>query len=88
MGDLEPDSCGLNLKVVVTDFKTVLDRPKFDGSRTKVGEAIIGDDTGSIVFTARDGMLMLEISHTFNRSARLAATWSIPDPSQQQGRDV
>eukprot|EP00475_Leptophrys_vorax_P012223 TRINITY_DN1863_c0_g1_i2.p1 TRINITY_DN1863_c0_g1~~TRINITY_DN1863_c0_g1_i2.p1 ORF type:complete len:157 (-),score=57.46 TRINITY_DN1863_c0_g1_i2:210-680(-) len=54
VADLEPDSHGHNLKVIVTDVKTVLDRPRFDGSRLRIAEATIGDETGTVLFTARN----------------------------------
>jgi replication factor A1 len=67
IADLEPDSHGHNLKVLVTEVKTVLDRPRFDGSRLRVAEATIGDETGSVLFTARNGerFLCLKLSLIF-----------------------
>jgi len=54
VADLEPDSHGHNLQVICADTKTVLDRPRFDGSRLRIAEATIGDETGSVLFTARN----------------------------------
>jgi len=52
--DLEPASKGHNLYVRVGELKTVLSQPRYDGTTLKIGEALVGDETGSILLTARN----------------------------------
>jgi len=51
---LQPATGGYNLKVIVIDSKIVMDRPRLDGTRQKLAEALIGDESGSVLFTARN----------------------------------
>jgi replication factor A1 len=53
---LLPDSTGHNLTLKVLDTKVTVDRPqgKGPGSGTRVAECLVGDQTGVIVFTARN----------------------------------
>lgn len=52
---LRPGTRGHTLNVKVLQAKTVLDRPRGQrGPPLKVAECIVGDETGTIVFTARN----------------------------------
>eukprot|EP00455_Lapot_gusevi_P018652 TRINITY_DN2022_c0_g1_i5.p1 TRINITY_DN2022_c0_g1~~TRINITY_DN2022_c0_g1_i5.p1 ORF type:complete len:135 (+),score=24.67 TRINITY_DN2022_c0_g1_i5:137-541(+) len=53
VGDLKPDSYGLNIHLKVVEFKMVLERQRPDGSTLKIAEALVGDSTGSILMTVR-----------------------------------
>lgn len=57
VSDLEPESLGDNLKVKVMDVKILVDRPKFDGGRVRVGEALVGDNSGCIILTLKNEQL-------------------------------
>ena len=46
---------GLNLIVKVGSTNVVLDRKRTDGTSLKIVEAQVGDDSGSIIMTARNG---------------------------------
>lgn len=53
--NLRPGTKGHTLNVKVIDAKTVLNRPRGPrGAPLKVAECIVGDETGIIVFTARN----------------------------------
>lgn len=44
----------VNLKVKVVNSTVVVDKQRLDGSKVKIAEVLVGDDTGCIVFTARN----------------------------------
>eukprot|EP00276_Gloeochaete_wittrockiana_P016813 CAMPEP_0184348404 /NCGR_PEP_ID=MMETSP1089-20130417/27619_1 /TAXON_ID=38269 ORGANISM="Gloeochaete wittrockiana, Strain SAG46.84" /NCGR_SAMPLE_ID=MMETSP1089 /ASSEMBLY_ACC=CAM_ASM_000445 /LENGTH=155 /DNA_ID=CAMNT_0026680081 /DNA_START=77 /DNA_END=544 /DNA_ORIENTATION=- len=51
VGDLNPGSTGVNLIVKVSSVEAVTERIKKDGSKIKSVEALIGDETGSVILT-------------------------------------
>jgi replication factor A1 len=51
--NLKPNDVGVNLNVKVVSVKPKLDRLNLDGSRTRINEAVVGDETGCVVFTVR-----------------------------------
>lgn len=55
---LTPDSKGDNLLVQVVELKVILERTNLDGSTTRIAEALVGDETGTILLTARNGQTM------------------------------
>lgn len=55
VADLKPGTRGHNLIVKVADVKMVVDKTRNDGSKVRVAECLIGDETGVIIFTARNG---------------------------------
>lgn len=71
---LRPDTTGHNLTVKVVEAKIVLDRPaRANAPATKVAECLVGDQTGIIVFTARNAQveLMVPGSYVTLRNARI-----------------
>ncbi|KAK9925280.1 hypothetical protein M0R45_033609 [Rubus argutus] len=54
---LQPDTKGHTLIVKVVDSKTVLQKGRPDGIQVrqmKIAECLVGDETGTIIFTARN----------------------------------
>ncbi|KAL9246502.1 hypothetical protein vseg_020028 [Gypsophila vaccaria] len=54
---LRPGTSGLNLTVKIVSSKLVMQRGRPDvpqGRQTKIAECLVGDETGIIVFTARN----------------------------------
>jgi hypothetical protein len=51
---LKPGTLGHNLLVKVVSSQVVVDKARPDGSKVKVAEAVVGDDTGCITLTARN----------------------------------
>jgi len=51
---LKPDTLGHNLIVNVVSSQVVVDKARPDGSKVKVAEAVVGDNTGIITLTARN----------------------------------
>ncbi|KAL3142546.1 hypothetical protein ABBQ38_002868 [Trebouxia sp. C0009 RCD-2024] len=53
---LRPDTKGHNLVLKVVDAKVVLDRPggRSGSSPSRVAECLVGDETGMIVFSAKN----------------------------------
>jgi replication factor A1 len=51
---LRPGTSGHNLKVKVVSSKPVVNRSKGDGTKVRVNECVVGDDTGVVVFTAKN----------------------------------
>jgi len=56
---LRPETEGHFLKVKVLETILAVDKRRSDGSRVRIAEAIVGDHTGSIVFTLRDDQIDL-----------------------------
>eukprot|EP00898_Chlorokybus_atmophyticus_P008492 jgi/Chlat1/8644/Chrsp87S08039 len=52
--DLRPGTSGHNLTLKVVSCKLVVQRSRADGSGVRIAECVVGDDTGVIVFTARN----------------------------------
>lgn len=55
--ELEPETHGHNIIVKVLNTDVKVDRVKPDGKRVRVWECLVGDETGCILFTARNGIL-------------------------------
>lgn len=55
IADLEPATHGHNLHVKVLKVDVVFDKPRPDGSRFIINEALVADSTGSILLTMRNG---------------------------------
>eukprot|EP00879_Flechtneria_rotunda_P003093 GHRR01003314.1.p1 GENE.GHRR01003314.1~~GHRR01003314.1.p1 ORF type:complete len:137 (+),score=24.79 GHRR01003314.1:486-896(+) len=60
VADLRPGTSGHNLHVKVVKSQIVVDRPRGPkGQPLKVAECIVGDQSGTIVFTARNEQVEL-----------------------------
>ena len=66
VGDLSPASVGFNLIVKVGKIKPIMNRLNLDGTSLKISEAIIGDATGCIILSLRNGM-----SFRFQRGSKV-----------------
>ena len=42
----------------VVELKVILERTNMDGSTLRIGEALVGDETGTILLTCRNGEIM------------------------------
>jgi len=51
---LRPGTTGHNLHVKVVSSRVVVNRSKGDGTKIRVNECLVGDDTGVVVFTAKN----------------------------------
>lgn len=51
---VEPGSKGHNLVLKVVSSNVVVEKTRTDSSRVKIAEALVGDQTGVIVLTARN----------------------------------
>ena len=57
VGELRPGTSGHNVTVNVVDSKLVMQRGRNDGPQVrqmKIAECLVGDETGMIIFTARN----------------------------------
>jgi len=54
---LKPGTHGHNLKLKVVNSSTVIEKTRSDGTKTKIAECLVGDNTGSIVLTARNDQI-------------------------------
>ena len=66
---VEPGSKGHNLVLKVVSSNVVVEKTRTDSSRVKIAEALVGDDTGVIVLTARNSTWPLHC--TCGTTARL-----------------
>lgn len=66
---MEPGSKGHNLVLKVVSSNVVVEKTRTDSSRVKIAEALVGDDTGVIVLTARNSTCPLHC--TCGTTARL-----------------
>jgi replication factor A1 len=57
VSELEPETNGYNLKVKVSEVKIVMDKTGFDGKQVRIAEALIGDESASVLLTARNGKI-------------------------------
>lgn len=55
ISELEPKSHGQNLIVRVESIKATEEKKRYDGAVIKIAEVLIGDDSGCVVLTARNG---------------------------------
>jgi len=54
---LKPGTSGHNIVVKVVSCNVVVEKPRHDGSKIRVAEAKVGDQTGIITLTARNGQI-------------------------------
>lgn len=54
---LKPGTSGHNLIVKVISTNVVVERSRPDGTKIRVAEALVGDQTGSITLTARNNQI-------------------------------
>jgi hypothetical protein len=54
---LEPSQTARFVRAKVHAVENVIDTTRSDGVRIRVSEALIGDETASVILTARGGML-------------------------------
>jgi len=54
---LQPGTRGHNLKVKVVKTNIVVEKERIDGQKVRIAEAIVGDNTGCITFTARNAQV-------------------------------
>lgn len=52
---LHPNSRGDNFLVQVIDIRVVLERTKIDGTPLKIAEVLVGDSTGTVLLTCKNG---------------------------------
>lgn len=52
---LVPTSKGVNLKVKVLSADAIVNKKHPDGTKIRIAETLVGDDTGCILFSARNG---------------------------------
>ena len=55
LNELVPYMQGVNVLVLVLEKEVVVDRDDANGVNLKLEECIVGDETGKIIFTARNG---------------------------------
>lgn len=55
--DLFPGTHGHNLVVKVASSSVVLEKMRADGTKIRVAEAVVGDASGSVIFTARNDQI-------------------------------
>jgi len=70
---LRPGTSGHNVNVKIVSTKMVLQKSRADGPQARqlrISECIVGDETGVIVFTARNdqGTLLQSINHLKNKT--------------------
>ena len=59
VSDLKPDSDGVNLHVKVFSQEVVLEKTRSDGTKIRVAEALVGDETGCLTLTARNSSFLI-----------------------------
>merc|ERR1711879_16304 len=52
--ELDPQSQGINLKVKVLSADTVMNKKHPDGTKIRISETLVGDDTAKVLFSARN----------------------------------
>eukprot|EP01027_Heterolobosea_sp_BB2_P006221 GEZU01009426.1.p1 GENE.GEZU01009426.1~~GEZU01009426.1.p1 ORF type:complete len:151 (+),score=19.70 GEZU01009426.1:270-722(+) len=57
--DLKPGTSGHNLIVKVVSVDLVVNKPRVDGTSVTIAECLLGDETGCIIFTARNDQVSL-----------------------------
>lgn len=53
--DLTPGSQGHNLVLQVVSIAPTVEKKRYDGTISRIAEAVMADETGCITFTARNG---------------------------------
>jgi len=51
---LKPGTHGHNIKLKVVNTSTVIEKTRSDGTKTRIAECMVGDNTASITLTARN----------------------------------
>ncbi len=59
VGSLSPASTGHNIIVKVMSFKVVVEKTRSNGTQVRVSEALVGDQTGCVLLTARGSMRII-----------------------------
>lgn len=54
--DLRPGTHGHNLVVKVVSVQNSIEKSRSDGSKIRIAEALVGDTSGCVILTARNGM--------------------------------
>mmetsp|Transcript_33236 Transcript_33236/g.43800 ORF Transcript_33236/g.43800 Transcript_33236/m.43800 type:complete len:171 (-) Transcript_33236:233-745(-) len=54
ISDLNPNAKGINLVAKVVQMEVVIQRPRVDGSVSRIAEATLADNTGCVVLRARN----------------------------------
>jgi len=54
---LKPGTHGHNLKLKVVSTSTVIEKTRSDGTKTRIAECFVGDNTGSVTLTARNDQI-------------------------------
>jgi len=57
INQLAPDTSGHNLLLKVLSSKVVLEKNRIDGTKIRVAECVVGDETGIITLTARNDQI-------------------------------
>jgi ssDNA-binding replication factor A large subunit len=69
--DLTPGSHGHNLVLQVVSVGAAVEKTRFDGSASRLAEAVLADESGCVTFTARNGEQSASLS-----SSPLLARWA------------
>ncbi|PRP80752.1 hypothetical protein PROFUN_11492 [Planoprotostelium fungivorum] len=57
VSQVKPSKCGYNLKLKVLYLNNVLEKTRIDGTTVRIAECIVGDESGSIILTARNDQI-------------------------------
>jgi replication factor A1 len=57
VSSLEPQKVGFNLRVKVHDIKLIRNRTNLDGTKLRIAEALVGDETGCILLSLRNDQI-------------------------------
>lgn len=55
--DLTPGSQGHNLVLQVVSIAPTVEKKRYDGSTSRIAEAVLADETGCVTFTARNDQI-------------------------------
>lgn len=72
MDSLTPDSKGVNLLVRVVGVCVVLERTKIDGTPLRIAEVLVGDHTGTVIITCKNGQSNRQASAERGKCCRIA----------------
>jgi ssDNA-binding replication factor A large subunit len=59
VADLEPSSVGFNVVAQVVSKRVIRNRQNLDGTRLRIAEAQVGDDTGVVILSLRNDQIEL-----------------------------
>ncbi|XP_059649025.1 uncharacterized protein At4g28440-like isoform X2 [Cornus florida] len=90
---LRPGAKGLNLTVKVVSSKAIMQRGRADGTQgrqMRLAECLVGDETGMIIFTARNDQVLQKAKiDMFKGSMRLAVDrWGRVEVTEPAGFSV